>query len=227
MINELVLTTDGSHTLRSQQFGVEYHSVHGAVQESMHVFINTGLLPLLERGDKEVRILEMGFGTGLNALLVRQIAQQRPDINFVYHTYEQYPVSPVEVAALNYPGQIGVAANVFFELHDCGWNDSIALDPNFTFCKRRADYLTDTDRPYAPGAVDLIFYDAFAPSSQPEFWEPEGLAVSYAALSPGGVLVTYCAKGQFKRNLRSVGFTVVPMPGPPGKREMTKGIVEA
>ncbi len=224
MHNELVLTTDGSHTLRSQQFGVEYHSVHGAVQESLHVFIHSGLSPLLETGIKRVHILEMGFGTGLNALLVRQIARQRPEVEFRYDTYEQFPVSPVEVAALNYPAQLEVEADLFLGLHDCGWEQSIELDANFILHKRCADYLNDTDRPYAPGEVDLIFYDAFAPRSQPEFWETEGLVTSCEALRPGGSLVTYCAKGQFKRNLRAAGFTVVPLPGPPGKREMTKGV---
>ncbi len=224
MSNELVLTTDGSHTLRSGQFGVEYHSLHGAVQESLHVFIHSGLKPILETGVKQVHILEMGFGTGLNALLARQVAQTRPDIAFRYDTYEQFPVSPVEVAGLNYPAQLGVAADLFVGLHDCGWEKTIDLDPNFKFQKHRADYLKDTDRPYSPGEVDLIFYDAFAPRSQPEFWETEGLEVGYAALRAGGSLVTYCAKGQFKRNLRAAGFTVVPLPGPPGKREMTKGV---
>lgn len=224
MTNELVLTTDGSHTLRSQQFGVEFHSVHGAVQESMHVFIHSGLKPLLDSGLKRIHILEMGFGTGLNALLVRQIAQQQPGLEFIYTTYEQFPVSPEEVAALNYPVQLAMPAKVFLEMHDCGWEQRLQLDANFTLHKRRADYLKDTDRPYAPGEIDLLFYDAFAPRSQPEFWEPEGLAVSFAALRSGGAMVTYCAKGQFKRNLRSVGFEVVPLPGPPGKREMTRGV---
>jgi tRNA U34 5-methylaminomethyl-2-thiouridine-forming methyltransferase MnmC len=118
-----------------------------------------------------------------------------------------------------------MAAKDFHDLHDCGWEERLQLDANFSLHKRRADYLNDTDRPYTPGEIDLLFYDAFAPSSQPEFWEPEGLAVSFEALRSGGSLVTYCAKGQFKRNLRTVGFKVVPLPGPPGKREMTKGVV--
>lgn len=224
MPNEIVLTTDGSHTLRSQQFGVEYHSVHGAVQESTHVFIHSGLEPLLAGGVERVHILEMGFGTGLNALLVRRIATQRPDVDFAYTAYEQFPVSPVEAAALNYPEKLGVPARQFLELHDSGWETRIGLADNFHLRKRKADYLNDTDRPYAPGTVDLIFYDAFAPRSQPEFWAPEGLAVSFDALKSGGSMVTYCAKGQFKRNLRSVGFTVLPLPGPPGKREMTQAV---
>lgn len=221
--NELVLTADGSHSLRSRQFGVDYHSVHGAIQESEHVFMGGGLLPLLESGVKEVRILEMGFGTGLNALLVCKLASVHPDVVFRYTTYEQFPISPVEVAALNYPAQLEMATDSFIKLHDSGWEAEQQLSPNFSLYKRHANFLTDDDRPYAPGSIDLIFYDAFAPASQPELWEPEALVVSWEALNLNGTLITYCAKGQFKRNLRTVGFTVEPLPGPPGKREMTRG----
>jgi len=221
--NELVLTADGSHSLRSQRFGVDYHSVHGAIQESKHVFIGGGLLPLLTTGVREVRILEMGFGTGLNALLVRRLAIDHPGVDFRYVAYEQFPVSPVEVAALNYPDQLRVNPGRFFGLHDCGWEISHQLDDNFSLHKHQGDYLADDERPYDPESIDLIFYDAFAPASQPEFWEPEALVVSWEALRQGGTLITYCAKGQFKRNLSTVGFTVEPLPGPPGKREMTRG----
>ncbi len=221
--NELVLTADGSHSLRSRQFGVDYHSVHGAIQESEHVFIGGGLLPLLNTGVKELSILEMGFGTGLNALLVRRLAAKYPGVNFRYLTYEQFPVSPVEVAGLNYPDLLEIGTDQLFSLHDCGWEVSHQLDDNFSLLKHRADFLNDDTRPYAPASIDLIFYDAFAPASQPEFWEPEALVVSWEALRMNGTLITYCAKGQFKRNLKTVGFTVEPLPGPPGKREMTRG----
>lgn len=221
--NELVLTADGSHSLRSRRFGVDYHSVHGAIQESEHVFLGGGLLPLLETGATDISILEMGFGTGLNALLVRRLAGKYPGVTFRYFTYEQFPVSPVEVAGLNYPSLLDVGPDQLFGLHDCGWEVVHQLDANFYLHKHRADFLDDNDRPYAPGSIDLIFYDAFAPASQPEFWEPEALVVSWEALSHNGTLITYCAKGQFKRNLKTVGFTVEPLPGPPGKREMTRG----
>lgn len=221
--NELVLTSDGSHSLRSRRFGVDYHSVHGAIQESEHVFIGGGLLPLLETGVTEVNILEMGFGTGLNALLVRRLAENYPEVSFNYIAYEKFPVSPVEVAALNYPDQLEIEQDQFVSLHDCGWEMLHQLAPNFSLYKHHADYLTDADRPYVPGSINLVFYDAFAPASQPEFWEPEGLLVSYNALGPNGTLITYCAKGQFKRNLKAVGFALEPLPGPPGKREMTRG----
>lgn len=220
--NELILTADGSHSLRSRRFAVPYHSVHGAVQESRHVFIDAGLQPLLAAGAERVRILEMGFGTGLNVLLVRLIARATPGVEFEYITYEQFPVLPTEVAALNYAEQLGVETAVLTELHDSGWGVDLRLEHNFSFRKRQANFLNDDDRPYRDESVDVIFYDAFAPGSQPELWTPQAMVVAWEALRVGGSLVTYCAKGQFKRNLRQVGFTVEPLPGPPGKREMTR-----
>ncbi|MEM9930306.1 MAG: tRNA (5-methylaminomethyl-2-thiouridine)(34)-methyltransferase MnmD [Bacteroidota bacterium] len=221
--NELILTSDGSHSLRSRRFGVEYHSIHGAIQESRHVFIEAGLRPYLDAGQPEIHVLEMGFGTGLNALLVRQIATAHPDVRFSYDTYEQFPVVPTEVAALNYPQELDVPTATFFDLHDSGWGVLHQLDANFSFRKNLADFITVEERPYEKGSVDVIFYDAFAPNSQPELWTQDAFAVSYAALRPGGALVTYCAKGQVKRDLRAVGFTVEALPGPPGKREMLRG----
>ncbi len=222
--NELILTSDGSHSLRSLRFGVEYHSVHGAIQESKHVFIEAGLKHLLQQDRQTVHILEMGFGTGLNALLTRIVARDKPTVQFVYDAYEQFPVPPTEVAALNYPRQLEVTAPFFHELHDSGWHVAHQLEQNFVFRKHQADFLSVIKRPYSPDSVDLVYYDAFAPRSQPELWTQEAFAVSFAALRPGGALVTYCAKGQVKRDLRAVGFTVEPLPGPPGKREMTRAV---
>lgn len=221
--NELILTADGSHSLRSRQYGVEYHSIHGAIQESKHVFIEAGLRPLLQAAPATLHIVEMGFGTGLNALLTRQIARQYPGVRFSYYTFEQFPVPPTEVAALNYPRELGEDTSVFYELHDCGWGVLQQLDDNFALRKNRADYLDVASHPFPTGTADLIYYDAFAPSSQPELWTQEAFSISYAALRAGGVLVTYCAKGQVKRDLRDVGFAVEGIPGPPGKREMTRG----
>lgn len=222
--NELILTSDGSHSLKSLRFGVEYHSIHGAIQESRHVFIEAGLRPFLEAGATRIHILEMGFGTGLNALLTRQEARKHPGVEVIYDAYEQFPVPPTEIAALNYPQELGVPTAAFFGLHDNGWGVLHQLENNFALRKNRADYLTVTERTYSPATIDLIYYDAFAPRSQPELWTQEAFAVSFAALRPGGALVTYCAKGQVKRDLRDVGFRVEPLPGPPGKREMTRAV---
>lgn len=220
--HEIIMTADGSHSVRSARFAVSYHSVHGAIQESEHVFVKAGLIPLLEQGRAEIRILEMGFGTGLNALLVRKLARNFPHTTIHYHTLEQYPLDLSEVSKLNYPALLDLTAEALLELHACDWEQAISLDPNFILEKGRANFLEGLPN-WAPASMHLLFYDAFAPSSQPELWSPAAIALCYEILQPGGVLVTYCAKGQYKRDLKAAGFTVEALAGPPGKREMTRG----
>ncbi|PHL00535.1 SAM-dependent methyltransferase [Neolewinella marina] len=221
----MVHTADGSHSLHSPRFGVNYHSTHGALQESRHVFIEAGLHPLLTGypPGQPLRILEMGFGTGLNALLVRQIARAYPDHRFYYTTFERFPVPAEVVEQLNYPEVLGVEPEFLHGLHAAPWEEAVDLDPNFTLLKRQADFLSDQSPDAEP--CDLIFYDAFAPENQPELWSVEAMRHCARRLRTGGVLVTYCAKGQFKRNLRAAGFRVEALPGPPGKREMTRAHV--
>lgn len=223
MNNELFVTADGSHSLRSEHFGVPYHSVHGAIQESRHVFIDAGLAPLLMNKPGEVRILEMGLGTGLNALLTVQEAAAHPQVNFVYEAYELYPLGDKWAEKLNYTELLDSDAGQIRQFLYGPEGKWLVERDNFSFRKHQADFLRQQQRPYAPASFDLIYYDAFAPASQPELWTPEAMQVCYDALKPGGVFVTYCAKGQFKRDLRDTGFRVEPLPGPPGKREMTRG----
>lgn len=221
-------TADGSHSLRSKRFGgASYHSHHGSIQESRHIFIEAGLLPLLPgegmaAGD-EVTVLEMGFGGGLNALLTRLLAREYPETLFRYQTYEAFPVGLEEVRQLNYPALLGVDAARLVELHGAQWSVSHRLDENFIFEKHREDFLMAT---LGRATVDVIYYDAFAPDVQPELWSSEAMAKCYGSLRrPGGRLVTYCARGQFKRDLRTVGFHVEALPGPVGKREITRALV--
>ena len=223
---KIVLTADGSHSVRSSQFGVDYHSVHGAVQESQHVFIKMGLQPLLENTPAKLRILEMGFGTGLNALLVSLIAEQRPDIQFFYQSFEQFPLSSEVIGGLNYPAVLEVSPAKLKSLHNAKWEAPTQLGDNFSFAKYQTEFPQKSTEIISAGWADIIFYDAFAPASQPELWGPEAMKECYRLLSDGGQLVTYCAKGQFKRDLKSVGFRVECPAGPPGKREMTRGIKE-
>jgi tRNA U34 5-methylaminomethyl-2-thiouridine-forming methyltransferase MnmC len=221
--NELVITGDGSHSLRSNKFAVPYHSTHGAVQESRHVFIDAGLLPLIDAGQKNIRIIEMGLGTGLNVLLVWQLAIKHPEINFVYTSHEQFPVSIQVAERLNYPKVLKFDGDDFLKLHQLSWGEAHQLQDNFSFTKVNGDFKANIANLPTAELADVLFYDAFAPVSQPELWMPETMALCYNATKQGGVFVTYCAKGQFKRDLRSVGYTVEPLPGPPGKREMTRG----
>ena len=138
----LFLTNDHSHSLRSQQFGVSYHSTHGALQESRHIFIDAGLRPLLTDERTTLRILEMGLGTGLNALLVRLVARQYPRTSFDYTSYEQYPITSERARDLNYPQLLSVEASDLLQLHDAPWGEAVSLENNFTFTKRHEDFLS-------------------------------------------------------------------------------------
>lgn len=209
-------TQDGSHSLMSERFGVSYHSKYGAIQESRHVFIEAGLAAVLSRKE-HVRIFEMGFGTGLNAFLALHYCQQsRKSCHF--ETVEAFPIPAPDSRQFNFPSQLGAEAAAFYALHDAPWNELAAITPDFTLLKWQ---MLVADAPLT-GGFDVVFFDAFAPSSQPELWESPILSKMYDALAPGGIFVTYCAKGVVKRTLRDVGFTVEGIPGPPGKREMTR-----
>ena len=221
--NELFLTEDGSHSLRSSRFEVPYHSRHGAIQESRHVFLQAGLEARLAKGDlTHINVLEMGLGTGLNALLTRQYAAQHTDIQFSYYAFERYPISEAAAGELNYPLTLSVTEDYFIRFHTCPAGEVHKFDANFKFAKSETDFLEGLPGYFTKGEFDVVFYDAFAPNSQPELWSVAALQQCYDALREGGVFVTYCAKGQFKRDLRSVGFAVEALPGPPGKREMTR-----
>ena len=221
MSNERFVTADGSHSLRSTRFGVPYHSVHGAVAESRHVFIEAGLNDAVDRGLSEIAIIETGFGTGLNALLSWDFARRHPQLSISYRGLELHPLLPEVAATLNYPATVPFPPRNFQQLHSAGWNEW-DTQGNFRFRKEDIDFSTGLARLEKEHRADVLYFDAFAPSSQPELWETPLLGICFAALRPGGVLVTYCAQGQFKRNLRAVGFEVEPLPGPPGKREMTR-----
>ncbi|MDR2087146.1 MAG: tRNA (5-methylaminomethyl-2-thiouridine)(34)-methyltransferase MnmD [Dysgonamonadaceae bacterium] len=205
------ITADGSHTLFFPEINEHYHSVNGAKQESLHVYIEAGF----NRCPKEtVRVLEMGFGTGLNALLTALESQKR-NIRTTYITLEKYPVSPAIIRQLNY-GEID--ENLFRRIHAAEWETVLPLTPFFTLQKIRCDFNT---YPYSD-RYDVVYYDAFAPGKQPEVWSQELFDKLFRALNPGGVLTTYCAQGHVRRMLQRAGFTVERIPGPPGKREMLR-----
>ncbi|MFZ1748640.1 MAG: tRNA (5-methylaminomethyl-2-thiouridine)(34)-methyltransferase MnmD [Saprospiraceae bacterium] len=212
------LSSDGSHTLFSDTFGVTYHSFHGAITESTVVFIDAGLHYFAHRAKKNISVFEMGFGTGLNALLAA-IWADKENIEVAYHTVESNPISTELAEKLNYPQHLG-HHELFKSLHSAHWDLEIELSPKFTFKKYHCRL---EDLPFAQ-KYDVIFYDAFSPGEQPSLWETEILKTMFDILLPGGILVTYCAKGQFKRTLRGLGFEVQSLAGPPGKREITRAI---
>lgn len=219
MKRSIQLTKDGSNTLVIPDLGVTYHSTSGAIGESLHVFIDAGLKYVsTTKNLKEVAIFEMGFGTGLNALLTWQYALQR-QLKINYTAIELYPLTIEETAGLNYGKQLQMPTE-FIKLHQSNWEEAVALDDNFTLHKTNQSVINfSTIQQY-----NLIYYDAFAPDDQAELWSKPIFEKLYDMLLPNGVLVTYCSKGDVKRTLKSVGFTVQRLQGFADKWHMLRAI---
>ena len=220
---EVRVTADGSVTLYVPALDEQYHSRHGARQESAYVFIRHGLVPLLQAGygiEQPLRILEVGLGIGLNALLTLEAAQAA-GASIEYDGLETFPLPSAVVAALqpewDQPGP--PLQEMFAALHAAPWHTPVALLLGFVLLKRQQALEQAT---LQPSRYDLIYFDAFAPEKQPELWTEAIFAQLFAAAAPGAVLVSYCAQGQFRRNLRAAGWRTEKLPGPPGKREMTR-----
>lgn len=220
MERKIVTTSDGSHSLYVPALDEHYHSTHGSIQEALHVFIAMGLKEAgKERSSLDV--LEIGFGTGLNALLTVR-ALEELSLQIQYTGLEAYPVAEDVVLALNYCDVLGEPHwnEAFTKMHALPWEESLEVTPDF-FLKKCEAKLED----FAPEQTfDLIYFDAFGPRAQPELWEPQWLQKIFELTAVGGVFVTYCAKGQVRRDLQAAGYEVERLPGPPGKREMLRGI---
>ncbi len=215
-VNRVESTWDGSPTLYSTRFKAHYHSLHGALQESRHVFIRHGLAYYYHlHSHRSISLLEYGFGTGLNAVLALQYSVAH-SLDIRYHGLEGFPIDRDTWSLLDFhDNELNELTN---EFHECPWNKECILSNHFSLEKQKILFEKFIpDRTY-----DIIFYDAFGPSSQPYLWEQPILKKASQALVKGGILVTYCAKGSFKRTLKSLGFDVLRLPGPPGKREMTR-----
>ena len=212
-----VLTEDGSSTLYSARFDQHYHSVHGAIAESMHVFIEAGLyaLPI---GKETVSVLEMGFGTGLNALLT---CLNKGTRKIFYTGIEAYPIGLEVWSELNYTDSLFVqdASHLLEQLHQSPWNEVVPIAEGFLLNKVRC--LLEEFVPER--TYDLLYFDAFAPGSQPELWAESVWPRLYEMMNPGGIFVTYSSKGTVRRGLMAAGFEMEKIPGPPGKREMLRG----
>lgn len=217
MKREIIQTLDGSTTIHLEEWGECYHSKHGAIQEAKHVFIKNGFSLFDE---KPISILEIGFGTGLNAFITfLEANKKKQPINYV--GVEAYPVAADEVLMMNYVTELSANEqdDVFKRMHESNWDETIVLTDLFTLTKRK-QFFQDIDD---VGVFDLIYFDAFGYQVQPELWSTEIFRRMYAALKPNGVLVTYAARGVVKRSMIEVGFKVEKLAGPPGKREMFRG----
>ena len=231
---EIILSADGSSTLKLKDFDECFHSINGALAESMHIFISTGLQFYAGQRD-EISLFEMGFGTGLNAYLTLLFAKLHPSLKINYITVEKFPLNEFEYKKLNYPDKVASIpeysnsienvtedfVTLFNKLHELPWGTEQNLLPNFSFTKFQTDLL---DLELSSGSVDIIYYDAFSPNTQPELWGSDLFKKLYGWLVPGGILVTYSSKGIVKQALRDAGFLVKRLPGPAGKKHIVRAI---
>lgn len=233
MKREIIITADGSTTIHMPDWNEQYHSKHGAIQEAYHVFIKNGLHHVcnvneltvdvtsigIEKSQKKLSILEIGFGTGLNALITF-LESNKLQSKLDYVGVEGYPISGEEVKLLNYTSELNEpeSERTFEKIHEFSWQEKHQISEKFSLLKQHKlfDEIEDKE------AFDLIYFDAFGARVQPELWTEGIFNKMYEALKPKGVLVTYSAKGSVRRAMQSVGFAVEKLPGPPGKREMLR-----
>ncbi len=238
MRREIVITADGSSTIHLPDWNEQYHSKHGAIQEAYHVFIKHGFHHFChsEQGKKSqqkksdfplstvdnphnISILEIGFGTGLNAFITLLEAEKlKAPVN--YFGVEGYPVLMDEINQLNYPKKLNAEnkASLFSKLHDVSWEDPHKITPYFTLAKQNKFFSEIKDK----DCYNIIYFDAFGARVQPELWTERIFQKMYDALQTKGILITYSAKGSVRRAMETVGFKVERLPGPPGKREMLR-----
>lgn len=229
MERKIITTSDGSHSIYIPELNEHYHSIHGAVQESIHVFIEAGFKKIIHPNKKqEICILEIGFGSGLNALLT-YMESQKTDVKINYTSIEAYPLNKEIYENLNYVSHLALSdtpettrlKHIFNSLHSCEWNKEIEFSDKFILKKIPTSLqkakLKDQE-------FDLIYFDAFGPPTQPEMWTEAIFSKIAASTKTKGLLVTYCAKGEVKRILKKTGFEIEALPGPPGKREMVRAM---
>ncbi len=218
MKREIIITNDGSTTIHIPDWNENYHSTHGAIQEAKHVFIKNGL-DLLQN-QKSISLLEIGFGTGLNAFITFLETLDIEKVNYV--GVEAYPISSEEIAQMNYVTELQATQYqvVFDKMHSCDWESQQHITEKFILTKRKQFFQDINDKEQ----YDLIYFDAFGFPLQPELWSEVIFKKMFDALLPNGVLVTYACRTSIKNAMLSVGFSIEKLPGAPGKREMLRAI---
>lgn len=214
------LTEDGSHTISIPAKNITYHSSHGALQESMHVFIDCGLRYFMSQSSANpdnLHVFEMGLGTGLNALLTWSEAFFRKQ-KIVYHAVELYPLTEAEIQSLNYNDLISNKNVQLSAIHHVPWNELIVLDNYFSFIKIKEDIQQFT----TSEKFNIIYFDAFDPNAQPELWTEHIFKKMFSILHSNSFLVTYCSKGTVQSAMKAAGFKIEKLKGPPGKREIIR-----
>jgi tRNA U34 5-methylaminomethyl-2-thiouridine-forming methyltransferase MnmC len=216
---QIITTSDGSHTLYLPEMDEQYHSVNGAITESRYVYIGKGYN---YHKSENPKVFEVGFGTGLNCLLTAlQAERDKRPTNYI--TIEKYPLEKAITSQLNFGSLISTNAQILFDkIHNCPWNENSYISEYFNLYKIKGD-LIDINLTQFENC-DVIYFDAFGPDKQPEMWTPQIFSNIYSATSPGGILVTYSAKGEVRRQLTACGFEMERLSGPPGKNEMLRGI---
>lgn len=219
MKTEVVKTNDGSHTIFLPEMNEQYHSLNGAITESQHVYLEKGFLFSTTQNPV---VFEVGFGTGLNALLTA-IEAEKSKTNCLFYTIEKYPLKPELIAELNYGQIISKDAETYFrKIHESEWNKIIPINDYFSLCKIEGDLTTFLFNEIP--LFDIIYFDAFGPDKQPDMWTIEIFNKIAGHTSPNGIIVTYSAKGEVRRQLNNAGFDMERLPGPPGKKQMLRGI---
>lgn len=221
--HEILTTADGSHTLFHEELNETYHSKNGALQESLHVFIQNGLINFLSQNAFEtIHIFEVGFGTGLNAFLTLKEATNR-NIKIKYTCLEAFPLSINTINQLNYLNEdTAILKSLYGKMHLCNWNEWVDINEHFSIYKmeNKLEQITSNNLLQISNPLDIVYFDAFAPDKQPELWTTNIFKTIFDTMKTGSILVTYSAKGNVKRALREAGFIVKRLAGPIGKRHM-------
>lgn len=217
---QLITTEDGSHSLFVPHLDEHYHSTHGAIQESRHVYIHSGFEACQLQ---QINVLEIGFGTGLNAFLTL-LESRNANKRVHYTSLELYPLDTDSVKQLNYAQQLtdDEKTSLFMPLHLAPWNKGVQITPSFILHKIETDF-SQPNNLNTNILFDVIYFDAFAPEKQPEMWSQPIFDKLFSLCNPNAIITTYCAKGVVRRMLQTAGFTVERLPGPPGKREILRG----